>query len=770
MKIIKLSELTSTVLTWSAQLAYIKEFHKYYASYGLCLLTDIGFPLIKTFKSEKIEMRENPSEFVKQALDVWDRQKFFWVKSQAAKFIETIADKIPEMFTSICDLWLDLLVFAITKDPNMENYPTLNHHDRISKFYLALSDEDLIDISLIVLTMVSYALPKRDELKNRFIEICEKVTKPIMERESLLLNWRLTILLGYYIDILYKNNENIFYEVISLLINSLNWDKANMALAFQSADTLNTIINDNDIIPRVSPYINEILERLYEHIMVVWIPDFFDFLSEIFKYYSWHINQKTLINWVKWIVQRIEIDVQASNGSPKEKNPFKQTESKGSSENGLAKSSIVISKCWSIVFTILETPEFVNDHLLEIEEELKYLFGLLSDPFRIEFDDDILKAMRIIINNSNRLSKTMEILLPYLSNSFNKHKFVFSELYELIRAYIKVSKNVILSSQEHVSNIFDYGVQTIYNEDHCANGAVYLIQLFLMLKGEDTNPYLNSIVPEVIQKVVTKIQDKNINKIHKRILYEVILSSMISCYEATIDTLEKLQLTETVINYFIKLSMKKVTNLQERKLISVSLTNLLTQEKLPDQIRDQSSTIISKIIDILVKTSINEAKKAKKRDMKKIQLNEADERSLDSEDEYNESSSDGESDKENYYNYAPRPAALGVNEDGSDVNDYDDNSSADSQGSWIIESEIDIETSFALFKTGFNTFDEFDYFKKVISSLYQNHAPQMDQLISQLSEPIQKALKGLILVQKVDIGRNVVHRKVVKAVRSSIRK
>jgi hypothetical protein len=101
-------------------------------------------------------------------------------------------------------------------------------------------------------------------------------------------------MLGYYIDILYKNDESIFFEVISMFIQSLVTNGENYALAYQSADTLNTIINDSDIIPRIAPFINELLEKVSECIMVVEIPDFFDFLGEVFKYYKDSISKESL--------------------------------------------------------------------------------------------------------------------------------------------------------------------------------------------------------------------------------------------------------------------------------------------------------------------------------------------------------------------------------------------------------------------------------------------------------------------------------------------
>ena len=126
------------------------------------------------------------------------------------------------------------------------------------------TDEQLIDICLLVLTMVSYALPKDDALKVRFTKTVEKVTLPILERNNLLLECRLTIMLGYYIDILYKDDEEVFFKVIGMFLNSLSSGPEKLALAHQSADTLNTIINDSDVIPRVIPMLPQLLDKVAE--------------------------------------------------------------------------------------------------------------------------------------------------------------------------------------------------------------------------------------------------------------------------------------------------------------------------------------------------------------------------------------------------------------------------------------------------------------------------------------------------------------------------
>ena len=75
----------------------------------------------------------------------------------------------------------------------------------------------------------------------------DAVTQTILDRDSHLLECRLSLFLGYYIDILYRNDDGTFLRVLQLLVTSMDSNKK--ALAHQSLDTLNTIISDKDLIP-----------------------------------------------------------------------------------------------------------------------------------------------------------------------------------------------------------------------------------------------------------------------------------------------------------------------------------------------------------------------------------------------------------------------------------------------------------------------------------------------------------------------------------------
>ena len=756
----------TAVLTTLAQLTYTKEYHEEYAKYGSRLLTDIGFMYGMTLDAEKREMVDNPAEFVKVALDVCDRQKFTLIKSQSAKFVETIGDKVSGVFNHNCLLASEILEQAVMNDQNLDNYPLLKDHYAESTFCRTASNEDKIDCSIMMLTMSSYALPKDDNLREKFTVVVEKITQPIMQMNSLLLNCRLTIMLGYYMDILYRQNEDVFLSLLEMFMNSLSSSTDCMALAIQSADTLNTIVNDNDIIPRVVPILPNLVQKVSECILKVNIVEFFDFVSEIFKFYKDKLTDDDFCLLFRHHVERIIIEVKKILGpnNGEDLNPSS------------IKTSMSAQKCWNTIMGAIEEPAFLTKYIGFIEEELKPIFQLLARPKVIDFDDDVVKAMRMIINESKSaapqgtafLSDTMKELFPYLKNSFEKHAFVFTELFDCVKAYSKADKQFVVSNSNHVNMLFGFGVDCLYSGDHVPNACVYLIQLFLTLKS-DGDESLNLVIPEVLKQIIERANHKPMNSVLKRIIYGVIMAAMMSNHRATFEYLESHGLTLVVFEEIMKFSIKKIENPVERKLHAVILTNLLTQEELPDVVKECSPKIIERIVQVLVKTSDAETKKAKKKDKQQIEFDDFDSDF--------DSDSDSELDSEGDYNFDELSNHHNIVDDSEDAThplgneeekkDEGNESTDENENDELLETEIDIQSSFTIIKTNFNTFDEFNYFKYVMQTLYKNHGAQMDQLVAQIPEGVKKSLHDLMQVQKVEVeGGKKMHRKVIKARRT----
>ena len=117
---------------------------------------------------------------------------------------------------------------------------------------------------LMALTAISYILPRRADLVPIFETVLVTNINKILDSGSIILRARMSLLLGYYADMLFRHNNQEFLRVIYFLIDSLSLQDDKKVVALQSADTLNTIISDVDLIPRLEPELPHLIEKLNE--------------------------------------------------------------------------------------------------------------------------------------------------------------------------------------------------------------------------------------------------------------------------------------------------------------------------------------------------------------------------------------------------------------------------------------------------------------------------------------------------------------------------
>ena len=70
--------------------------------------------------------------------------------------------------------------------------------------------DEHLDTAIVSLTIMSYALPKKQQISGDFIKTIDAITQPLLNKDSHLLECRLSLFLGYYIDILYRNDDTTF--------------------------------------------------------------------------------------------------------------------------------------------------------------------------------------------------------------------------------------------------------------------------------------------------------------------------------------------------------------------------------------------------------------------------------------------------------------------------------------------------------------------------------------------------------------------------------
>lgn len=149
----------------------------------------------------------------------------------------------------------------------------------------------------------------------------------------------MSLLLGYYADMLFRDHHEAFMKIVSFLITSISLTGDQKVIALQSADTLNTIISDDDLIPRLRPELPKLISVLNECTQRIQIKLYFNFLLEFVKHYHNDIGEN-IVPFISALVHRI------------------LTELKSCHEKG-EKNNLIINKCWNVIRQSVEYDSFI---------------------------------------------------------------------------------------------------------------------------------------------------------------------------------------------------------------------------------------------------------------------------------------------------------------------------------------------------------------------------------------------------------------------------
>lgn len=229
---------------------------------------------------------------------------------------------------------------------------------------------------------------------------------------SVLLRARMSLLLGYYADMLFTAHPAAFLKVIDFLLLSLSLGGGEKVVALQSADTLSTVITDKDLIPRLEEHIPRIVEIVTQCILKINIKLFFNFLLDFVKTYNDTLGD-SVIRIVQALVERVLVEL-------------KNCHEKGE------KNNLIINKCWNVIRLVSEFDSFMPRYASELEHALKPLFEFIIDPSRIEFEDDIVLTLKSFIKKTGAISQVMWTIFPHLEKVFEKNKGVFGNLLDTV--------------------------------------------------------------------------------------------------------------------------------------------------------------------------------------------------------------------------------------------------------------------------------------------------------------------------------------------------
>lgn len=256
----------------------------------------------------------------------------------------------------------------------------------------------------------------------------------------------------------------------------------------QSADTLNTIISDKDLVPRLEPYLPRLIPILNECNIKIHIKLYFNFLLDFVKSYSDAIGE-SVIPFVESLVTRIVIELKSCH------------------EKG-EKNNIVINKCWNVLRVICESDSFMPRFAAQIENTMKPLFEYMADPSKVEFEDDIVLSVKSFLRKTGEVSPVMWTLYPYFQKVFDKNKHAFGNVLDTLNQYLVVARAQIAQSPDHMTLLVKMAGEALFGMQpvitiHNAEGAILLQLLFQTYAGTPAlDPYYEEIMNLVRRRMV----------------------------------------------------------------------------------------------------------------------------------------------------------------------------------------------------------------------------------------------------------------------------
>ena len=125
------------------------------------------------------------------------------IKCAASKVLEIICDRVDGQILETGLICSDAIGVASTEGEEAKDTEFLSKvYDQV-QFFKTATSEEIIDVGFNALTILSYSLPKRPGFEPRFIKVIDSCTAKIIAKDSCLLDCRLALFLGYYIDLLY---------------------------------------------------------------------------------------------------------------------------------------------------------------------------------------------------------------------------------------------------------------------------------------------------------------------------------------------------------------------------------------------------------------------------------------------------------------------------------------------------------------------------------------------------------------------------------------
>ena len=305
----------------------------------------------------------------------------------------------------------------------------------------------------------------------------------------------------------FEPDTNAFESTINYLFNSL-FDIKFSLISNTAADSIqyffNTKVEDsNNIKYALLKVATNNISNFEEQIKNTQIANFFEVLYQFLLNFENRDNeffQKIFINICKRVHMEVERHFRLKFKVKKERSKVKK---KAIEKTNLNDYENIINKSFNILRMLMHNDRFVINNTPLIEEALTPLVNYMDNPTKIEFDEDIVTIIYLIIINNKKITPLAFNLIKNLYKYCEKVGGLLLDLYMLINAYLAYGTEQILSNED-----FFIGILSVFNSGikgpKFKNSAFYtciLIQTWLINCTKLPNNNIGELISNIMKKI-----------------------------------------------------------------------------------------------------------------------------------------------------------------------------------------------------------------------------------------------------------------------------
>ena len=447
------------IIIYLYKMVFDSTFSKELSKYLSNITYGIVFPLLISSEEEISNLENDPygNNYANFIYDLVNTKSLKQLKTTLSKFI-SIGCKNNEKYLQflICySIDIIQLCIGISKDKILDS--SLISQSDTFIFNNKINEINRVEVCFLVLCIIYKIISKKGNKMNYFevlFTFTQNNLKNVMEKfiKTSIVKQRICLFLSLYIkDFIDLNLDlKIFKDICEFLFYNIFNENEHIA-QYESFEAITKILTNKNFKNEITHYLSKkYYEKILSFIETCSNPIFFDMLSEI-------VSSLEDLDDLQQLLQNlfVRIKKEITGVTPRRISQSNYTEMM-EQEKIITKTNyrLIISKCFSVLHKIFKNEKLILSKYAEMEKYIEPLMKYMKTPNKIDFDDDLIDIMIMIIKTLKYLPNLAINLLPDIGQVMRKNKGITKNLFILINLYIIYSNSEIENKEEYSKCLF----------------------------------------------------------------------------------------------------------------------------------------------------------------------------------------------------------------------------------------------------------------------------------------------------------------------------